>query len=93
MICPECDGDGVIYTTEDMPCPECDGTGEVEGEDEDSEDCPRCQGSGGGPENWRCPDCHGTGVDVAAKRRSREEYLEDYWVDARKDRDFDERDF
>ena len=31
MRCPECDGDGVIYTTEDMPCPECDGTGEDDG--------------------------------------------------------------
>ena len=79
-----------------MRCPECDGSGEVEDdedEDKDSFECPCCHGSGGGPEHWMCPECHGTGQNVAAKRRSREEYLEDYWVDARKDRDFDERDF
>ena len=60
-----------------------------EDEDEDSFECSTCHGSGGGPEHWRCPECHGTGQNVAAKRRSREEYLEDYWADRRKD----ERDF
>lgn len=83
MKCPECDGDGVIYTTEDMDCPECNGTGEVEGEDDDegsdddSLDCPRCGGSGGGPEHWQCPDCLGSGRNQALARERREDYEAD----------------
>ena len=89
MICPECDGEGEIYTTEWISCPKCDGYGESEGEDEgeaeDSEDCPRCQGSGGGPEHWACPDCGGSGRNLAMARQRREDYEADRW-DAKEDR-------
>ena len=69
-----------------MRCPECDGEGEGEDEDEDdSEDCPRCQGSGGGPEHWACPDCGGSGRNLALARQRREDYLADQW-DAKEDR-------
>lgn len=91
MKCPECEGDGVIYTTEDTPCPECDGSGEVESDDsddedsddEDSDDCPVCGGCGGG--SFTCSRCHGSGRNLDRERERREDYAADQW-DAKEDR-------
>ena len=94
MRCPECDGRGESYLTLEgvsqwVDCDACDGTGEVDGDDEDSDDdsldCPRCGGSGGGPEHWQCPDCLGSGRNQALARERREDYEADQW-DVKEDR-------
>jgi len=42
----------------------------------ESNDCPICGGSGGGPEHWRCTSCGGKGV--IERDRNADNYDEDY---------------
>ncbi|MCD6118569.1 hypothetical protein J7K50_01895 [bacterium] len=93
-ICPECDGNGVLFYTEKKlwgliknqvayQCTVCEGTGKVRGEPL----CPICGGAGLiGNEREICRTCNGTGTGDGFRHLTREQLVKGTTFNRRCDR-------
>jgi hypothetical protein len=66
MTCPQCEGNGLLWSRYQSECPNCGGTGELPGELLQYPKCILCDGNGlkFGRYQADCPACNGLGVRI-----------------------------